>query len=134
MGVYDLKQAFPDTPEIQSLTMNYAGNGNQILSIGGRTIEVGPMASTEDIGQALANPWMENMSITGFEPGSIKAKLEALKQKAKDLREASLAKLDEAGTKHEAVNAELDRIAAQVSKEADDALQEFAQFSNGGPA
>lgn len=46
------------------------------------------------------------MSITGFEPGAIQAKLDAA----------------------------IEKIAAQIEKEADDALQEFAVHTNGGPA
>lgn len=73
------------------------------------------------------------MSVSGYEPGSIRAKLEALKTAGKNRRDAALAKLDEAGKKHEAVSAEIETIAGQIEKEADDALAEFAQFSNGAP-
>lgn len=134
MSVYDLKQALRHIPDIDSLTISLARNGNQILTTNSRSVEVNPMASTEEIERALTNPWAKDTTkMSGFEPGSIKAKLEALKHKAQEARLSCLAKLDEAGTKHDAVNAEIERIAAEASKEADDALQEFAQFTNGGP-
>jgi hypothetical protein len=74
------------------------------------------------------------MSISGYEPGSIRARLDALKKAGKDRRDAAIAKLDGAGKKHEAVSEEIERVAVQIEQEADAALQEFAEFSNGGPA
>ena len=74
------------------------------------------------------------MSISGYEPGSIRARLDALKKAGKDRRDSAIAKLDEAGKKHEEVSAEIERVAGQIEKEADAALQEFAEFSNGAPA
>ncbi len=74
------------------------------------------------------------MSVSGYEPGSIRARLDALKKAGKDRRDAAIAKLDEAGKKHEAVSEEIERVAGQIEKEADAALQEFAEFSNGAPA
>jgi hypothetical protein len=44
------------------------------------------------------------MSISGYEPGAIRAKLDALKKQGKDRRDAAIAKLDDAGKKHEAVS------------------------------
>jgi DNA anti-recombination protein RmuC len=74
------------------------------------------------------------MSVSGYEPGSIRARLDALKKSGKDRRDQAISKLDEAGKKHEEVSAEIERVAGQIEKEAADALQEFAEFSNGGPA
>ena len=74
------------------------------------------------------------MSVSGYEPGAIRAKLDALKKQGKDRRDQAIAKLDEAGKKHEDVSAEIERVATQIEKEADAALQEFSEFSNGGPA
>lgn len=74
------------------------------------------------------------MSVSGYEPGAIRARLDALKKAGKDRRDQAIAKLDAAGTKHEQVSEEIERVAGQLEKEADAALQEFAEFSNGGPA
>jgi ribosomal 50S subunit-associated protein YjgA (DUF615 family) len=74
------------------------------------------------------------MSISGYEPGAIKAKMAAIKERGKQRRDEAIAKLEGAGQKHEAVSEEIERIATQLEKEADDALQEFAESSNGGPA
>jgi hypothetical protein len=74
------------------------------------------------------------MSISGYEPGSIRARLDALKKSGKDRRDAAIAKLDDAGKKHEAVSEEIERVAGQIEKEADAAIAEFAEFTNGGPA
>ncbi len=74
------------------------------------------------------------MSVSGYEPGSIRARLDALKKQGKDRRDAAIAKLDDAGKKHEAVSEEIERVASQIEKEADDAIAEFSEFSNGPPA
>jgi hypothetical protein len=73
------------------------------------------------------------MSISGYEPGAIRARLEAIKKTGKERRDQAIAKLDGAGMKHEQVSAEIERVATVMEQEADAALQEFAEFSNGGP-
>ena len=73
------------------------------------------------------------MTISGYQPGSIKARLDAMREEKRQMREAALAKLDEAGKKHDDVNTEIDRIATELHKEADAALAEFASFTNGPP-
>lgn len=73
------------------------------------------------------------MSISGYEPGAIRDKLASLKQAGKARRDAALAKLEDAGKKHEQVSEEIERVAAAIEKEADDAIQEFASFTNGAP-
>jgi hypothetical protein len=132
MALWEYQQAFPGLK-----TISNAPNGSQIFHFEDRDLEVGPMASNAEIAAALQNPWIrtENtiMSISGYEPGAIRAKLDALKKNGKDRRDAALSKLDEAGKAHEAVSAEIERVAGQIEKEADAALQEFAEFSNGAP-
>jgi len=41
---------------ITGLTITYAPNGNQILHVGDKQIEVGPMASNDEIKAAIQNP------------------------------------------------------------------------------
>lgn len=132
MAIWELRKAFPGLQ-----TVSPTSDGKQVFHFEDRDLEVGPMASNDEIRAALENPFIrtENtkMSISGYEPGSIKARMEALKKAGKDRRDAAIAKLDEAGKKHEAVSEEIERVADQIEKEADDALAEFAQFSNGAP-
>ena len=136
MSISDLREALSDIPGARDLTLGYGADGNQVVTIGDRSVEVGPMASNEEIRDALQSPSVTEkplMTISGYEPGSIREKLSALKEKGRQRRDAALAKLDDAGKKHEAVSEEIEKIAAQIEKEADDALQEFASFTNGGP-
>jgi hypothetical protein len=140
MSAYELRQALQGViPGSESLTISLSENGNQLINLGDKTLEVGPMASNDEIILALQNPWIrtENtkiMSISGYEPGAIRAKLEALKKNGKERRDAALARLDDAGAKHEAVSAEIEKVATQIEKEADAAIAEFASFTNGGPS
>jgi hypothetical protein len=135
MSIFDLRKALRDIPGADGMTLSYVENGNQVVRIGDRSVEVGPMASHEEIRLALQGPFIRTerapVSVSGYEPGAIKARLDALKQAGKSRRDAALAKLDQAGKKHEAVSQEIEKVAAQIEKEADDALQEFAQFTNG---
>ena len=137
MSVLELRAALKGIEGTEYLTVSYAPNGNQLIHIGDKTLEVGPMASNAEIAAALTNPFIrtENtkMSISGYEPGAIRARLNALKTHSAERRSAALSKLDDAGKKHEAVSEEIEVIAQKLEKEADDALQEFAEFSNGGP-
>jgi hypothetical protein len=54
MSVQELKDALG--PEATNLTITYAANGNQILHVGDKQIEVGPMASNDEIKAAIQNP------------------------------------------------------------------------------
>lgn len=74
-----------------------------------------------------------DMSLTGYEPGAIQARLDALKKNATARRQVALGKLDAADAKVASVDAAIERVAVQIEKEADDALQEFATHTNGGP-
>jgi hypothetical protein len=137
MGAYDLKQAFHQLPGVERLTIEHRGNGNQVISIGDRTIEVGPMATNEDIERALANPWAakrQTMSITGLKSGAFEAKLAEMKRKLSETQNQGLAKIDGA---EQAASAKIDAAtsgaAAKIDKEVEDALAEFAAFTNGGP-
>lgn len=73
------------------------------------------------------------MSITGFQPGAIRAAIDAAKKKSQAELEAAMGKLADAQTKAASVPDAIHKVAAQMTKEADDALQELSSFTNGGP-
>jgi hypothetical protein len=73
------------------------------------------------------------MTITGIQPGAIRAAIDAAKQKSQSDMQAAMAKLADAQTKAASVPDAINKVAAQMSKEADDALQELATFTNGAP-
>ena len=135
MSVLELKAALKGVEGAETLTMSYAPNGNQLFHIGDKTLEVGPMASNEEIKLAALNPFIKTentrMSISGYEPGVIRDKLNSLKTSGKARRDAAIAKLEDAGKKHEQVSDEIERVASQIEKEADAAIAEFAEFTNG---
>jgi hypothetical protein len=140
MSVLGLKDALKDIPGIDSLTVGYSHNGNQLITVGGKTLEVGPMASNEEIRLALQNPFIrtENtkiMSITGLQSGAFQAKLAEMRQKIANSQAAGLAKIDAAVTDGAAqLDAAAEGAAAKANKEISDALQEFGLTTNGGPA
>jgi hypothetical protein len=61
MAMWELKQAFPGLQ-----TVSTAPNGNQIFNFADKSIEVGPMASNDEIAVALENPFIrtENTRLT----------------------------------------------------------------------
>lgn len=133
MSVLELRAAFKGIEGSESLTMSYAPNGNQLIHIGDKTLEVGPMASNDEIAVALQNPFIrtENtkMSITGIRPGDVKGIL----QKVRDRQAGSLAKVGELATKSEEVAQAMDGVTSAGIRELDDTLAELGQFSNLGP-
>jgi hypothetical protein len=139
MAVFELRQALSGTPGAESLTIDTAANGNQIVSMAGQTYEFWPMATNAEIIETLTNPFIQagetnSMSITGFQPGAVKAAIEAAQQSARDRQAQAMAKLAAAGMKAAGVADAIDQVSARIEKEADEALAELAQFTNGGPA
>lgn len=138
MSVYELKQALRGTPGIETLTIGQAPNGNQIVTVGDQSFEIPVDAGAPEIAAALAddNPFIQpgiTMTFTGFQPGAIKAAIEEAKAKAASDMHGAMANLAEAQTKAATVPAAVNQVAAKMAKEADDALQELASFTNGGP-
>lgn len=123
-----------------SATVRFEGS-TKVITANGKTVEVGPDATNEEIAQALniqkinslTKPEQPQMSVTGLEPGSIGARIAAIKQNAATRRAAAMAKLDGADQKLASVDAAIVDYAAQLEKQADDALQEFAPHTNGAP-
>ena len=66
MSVYELKAALRGVDGVEDLTVSYAPSGNQLIHIGDKTLEVGPMASNAEIEAALQNPFVptENTRLT----------------------------------------------------------------------
>jgi hypothetical protein len=126
MSVLELKAVFPQIDAV-----SYAPNGNQIIHIGDKAIEVGPMASNEEIRVALQNPFIKTentkMSITGV--NSLKAKFEA----AKTRKAAIESRVDTALSTYNGA-ADLAESAIKLLEDDAAALQaEVAGFTNGAP-
>lgn len=140
MGLHETKNALSHVPGIDSLTMQYGAAGTQIFIMGDVKVELPADATNSDIAAALlANPFLSPtpgipMTITGFQPGAIKAAIDAAKQKSQSQLADAMAKLSAAQEKAASVPAAIAQVAASMEKEADDALQELATFTNGGPA
>ncbi|MDE5451316.1 hypothetical protein GWE18_00295 [Bradyrhizobium sp. CSA112] len=134
MSAYELKAALKGIEGSEHLTVSYASNGNQILHVGDKEIEVGPMASNDEIRLALLNPFIKTentkMSITGIRPGDVKGIL----QKVRDRQAGSLARVGELASKSEEVAQAMDGVTSAGIRELDDQLAELGQFSNLGPA
>lgn len=84
MSVQDLKDALRDIPGIEGLTITYAPNGNQVLTVGAKSVEVGPMASNDEIRLALQNPTIrtENTKVRMSPLQGVGQKLSKLKHAA----------------------------------------------------
>ena len=142
MSVNELKEVLKDVPGITGLSITYAANGDQILHVGDKTIQVSPMASNDEIRNALQSPTVptrnttvtvnpidrlkEKLAKASGVGGRVAAKIEA-KADALIARESQLeAKADQAFAGHEA-------IADQASTELDNIEAALNQLSNRGP-
>ncbi len=74
-------------------------------------------------------------NITGLVGGAFQAKLAEMRVKIADRQKVALARIDGAVVSGASrIEAAADDVAQKVDKEISAALQEFSQFSNGGPA
>ncbi len=154
MSVHELKQALRDIPGAESLTLAYAPNGNELVTIAGHTVEVSPHASAAEIALAFQTP---NVTVTPVppvdyapaptigtktmstpNPGSFAASIRAMldqgragveKAKADGLAQVSAAvnKMNDAKDATAKVSAS---IAASIHSEVADVMAELGQFSN----
>lgn len=145
MSVHELKQALSAVPGVESLTLGYAPNGNELVTIAGRTVEVSPGASNEDIALAfrggtpiptvsfVAPPIQsqtrtKSMSITGAAPAvlSIKDLITNSRQTVKAAHDKLIAN---AGKVNDAAAA-LNGLGDDLGKEGDDLMAMIGQFKN----
>lgn len=152
MSVHELKQALREVPGVEGLTLAYAPNGYELVTIAGRTVEVSPSTSNEAIrAEFLApvtstpippmapinQPQGKPMTTTPA-PGSFAAGIRAMmdearagvaKARADGLATvgAAVGKLNEAkdATAHVAGS-----MAASIESEAADVMAELGQISN----
>jgi hypothetical protein len=132
MSVAELKDALRDVPGIETLTISSAPDGNQLLQVGDKTVQVGPMASNDEIKSALLNPFIPTrnttVSVTGAANAgiSLKQKLADRKQKIADAHaklEANFGKIDQATDA-------MSTLGDKVGAEADDLMATVGQFMN----
>jgi hypothetical protein len=141
-----------------NLTMRPGDGGKtEIYELDGKTAEVPAGSSSVEIARAfnapsepirtasklapvspIAQPQATQnnaMSFTGLQSGAIQAKLAELKQRVADSQAKGLAQVDAAATAAVTqVEQAFAGVEAKIQKETADALQEFAQTTNGGPA
>jgi len=70
MSVAFLKAALRHLPGVESMTVAYAANGNELVTIAGRTVEVSPTASNAEISAAFAAPEAVLVSVAADDPVS----------------------------------------------------------------
>lgn len=154
MSVHELKAALADVPGVESLTLANAPNGNQLVTIAGRTVEVSPTASNAEIALAFREPAMStpNVTVTPLPqvtyrtapmstpaaPGSFAASIKAMMDEARagvvQARTDGLAVVGAAvsklGDAKAAVTHVTSTMAATIESEAADVMAELGQISN----
>jgi hypothetical protein len=69
MSVHELKQALRAVPGAESLTLGYAPNGDELVTIDGRTVAVSPGASNAEIALAFeSGSDTSNVTVTPLPP------------------------------------------------------------------
>lgn len=152
MSVHELRQALKHLPGAESLTMTLAPNGNALVTIAGRTVEVSPTASNEEIALALREPATNTPNVTVIptvaftrdtnmsnpNPGGFAASIRAMMDDARagveKARTDGLAKVGEAVAKLNEAKTATAHVAGSMAKtiedEAASVLAELGQISN----
>jgi len=125
MSVLELRAAFKGIEGSEALTMSYAPNGNQLIHIGDKTLEVGPMASNHEIATALQNPFIRTENTRMSIADDLKAARARLQQARQSASSAVAESAQVAGLVMEEI--------AKVEKETEEMRAEIAGM-NGGPA
>jgi hypothetical protein len=120
MAIWELKRAFPGLKAVSPTK-----DGNQVFHFEDRDLEVGPMASNDEIRAALKNPWIrtENTKM------SIADDLKAARARLQQARQNASNAVAESASVASLVLEEI----AKVEKETEDMRAEIAGL-NGGPA
>lgn len=119
-------------------TVNYGPHGETYLNIDGRSVEVAPTDTPADIKAKLQNPFENEkpkMSITGLKAGAFQGTIEALRQRLIDKQSQGAAKIAAAGEMGAAkIDEAVNSAEAKIDREVSEVLQDFSDFTNGGPA
>jgi len=110
----------------------------QIINIDGQEITIGSMATDEQIAAEIAKIRQiteKPMSITGLQSGTFKTLLEDMRKQVAEAQNQGAAKVVAAKDNAVAqVSAAVEGVVAKVDREVSEALQDFSEFTNGGPA
>lgn len=148
MGIGELREALKDIPGSDSIQISYReAGGLQTYTIGGKRVTVGRYAPIEEVvieylnrRNELANPFEDcpketSMSITGLKSGAFHGTIEALRQRLIDKQNQGAAKIAAAGEVGAAkIDEAVNSAEAKIDKEVSEVLQDFSEFTNGGPA
>lgn len=110
MLIHEMREALKGLPGLEDLQITYQPDGNQLLQLGDKVLEIGPMASNEEIKAALLNPFIPTANTKvhmatsplqgiGLKLGLLKHSAEALATKISARVDALSPRLDAAGTK-----------------------------------
>lgn len=139
MSVHELKQGLAHVPGAESLTVSYAPNGDELVTIAGRTLDVRPDASNEDIAAAfltLPTVPFSNVTTTRTAPMSITGaagatlSIKDIISKSRATVQAAHEKLATNAGKVATAAAALDSLGDDLGKEGDDLMAMIGQFKN----
>ncbi len=143
MSVYELKEALKDITGIDTLTIQSASNGNQVLTIGDRTLEVSPAASHDEIRLALQNPVIRTENTKLTEKPKMVSKLQGVASRLAQLKHDSefdaeklLTRVDGVFTRKDAAFAKSHKFLDGHEKDLGDVegfISEIEQATNGAP-
>ncbi len=140
MLIHEMREALKGIPGYESLTIDYHDDGTQTLTLGDKVLQVGPMASNDEIRAALRNPTVptQNTKVTMASP------LQGFGQKLSKLKHDTEFDATKLAARVDALAARKDAAMAKSTKYLDGHEQdivdiekfvtEVEQATNGGPA
>ena len=126
------------------LTLRFQGPF-QIINLEGHEITAGALSTDDQIAAEIERvrgpkppplpTEKSNMSITGLKSGAFQNTIEALRQRLIDKQTQGAAKIAAAGEQGAAkIDEAVNNAEAKIDKEVSEVLQDFSEFTNGGPA
>jgi uncharacterized protein YbaP (TraB family) len=117
-------------------TLSHIPTGQTFVNLPDRSIEVLETDTVADIKAKLANPFeKKTMSITGLKSGAFQDMLAQMRKEIADAQNQGVADVMAAKDQAAAeIKTTISGVKDKIKSEVADALQEFAEYSNGGPA
>lgn len=159
MGLREIREALRGHPHRNDVRLKGNPKGDSTLVLAGREIEIGRKDSIQQIRakiapspralaridaavatyteqvQPIETPKNPSMSITGLKSGAFQ---DMLAQMRKEIAEAQNDGVAQVGAAKDQAKAEIQNtisgVKDKIKSEVSDALQEFSEFTNGGPA
>lgn len=134
LGIDNLRVRFGDNRQFVTLTNPDGTETTVELDLSASDIEIARALNIQKINN-ITKPSETKMSITGLQSGAFKSLLAEMKEEIATAQTQGIADVKAAKDSATAeIKTTISGVRDKIKSEVSDALQEFAEFTNGGPA